>query len=251
MFHSVVLSGALSTLPHRDVRLFSAARSESCLQKNDWVCWEYVRTRSGLIQHALWQHITLTALALFLATLLAIPLAILALQSRWLRASILSVLGIIYTIPSLSLFVLLQPAFGVTHATPVVIALVAYAQLLLVRNIIVGLEGVPDDVLESARGMGYGSARLLWTVRLPLALPAIMAGLRVTTVSTIALLTVGGLIGHGGLGNLLIDGFNDNTFKAQIFTSMVLIVALALVADGLLLLVQRWLTPWARAGRAT
>lgn len=241
----------LSTLARGHLTGVSAASGKSCLQKNDWVCWEYVRTRSGLLQHALWEHITLTVIALVLATLLAIPLAILALQARWLRAGILSVLGIIYTIPSLALFVLLQPAFGVTHATPVVIALVAYAQLLLVRNIIVGLEGVPDEVLESARGMGYGSSRLLLTVRLPLALPAIMAGLRVTTVSTIALLTVGGLIGHGGLGNLLIDGFNDNTFKSQIFTSMVLILALALVADGLLLLVQRWLTPWARAGRAS
>ena len=101
-------------------------------------------------------------------------------------------LGIIYTIPSLALFVLLQPAFGVTQATPVVIALIAYAQLLLVRNILVGLEEVPADVLEAARGMGYGRTRLLFQVRLPLALPAIMAGLRVTTVSTIALLTVGG-----------------------------------------------------------
>lgn len=241
----------LSTLSPGHLASVDAASGESCLQKNSWICWEYVRTRSGLLQHALWQHITLTLIALVLATLLAIPLAILALQSRWLRAGILSVLGIVYTIPSLALFVLLQPAFGVTHATPVIIALVAYAQLLLVRNIIVGLEGVPQEVLESARGMGYGSSRLLWTVRLPLALPAIMAGLRVTTVSTIALLTVGGLIGHGGLGNLLIDGFNDNTFKAQIFTSMVLILALALVADGLLLLVQRWLTPWARTRRAS
>ena len=193
---------------------------------------------SRLIKHAVVQHVTLTALALALALIIAFPLALLALRSSWLRASILGVLGIIYTIPSLSLFVLLQPAFGVTHATPVVIALVAYAQLLLVRNVVVGLEEVPGEVLEAARGMGYGRTRLLFSVRLPLAMPAMMAGLRVTTVSTIALLTVGGLIQQGGLGNLLVDGFN-NSFKAQIFTSIVLIVALALVADLLLLLVQR------------
>jgi osmoprotectant transport system permease protein len=206
-----------------------------------------VTSRSGLIKHAVWQHVTLSALSLALALLIAFPLALLALRAAWLRTGILSILGIIYTIPSLALFVLLQPAFGVTHATPVVIALVAYAQLLLVRNVVVGLEEVPGDVLEAARGMGYGRTRLLFRVRLPLAMPAIMAGLRVTTVSTIALLTVGGIIQHGGLGNLLIDGFN-NDFKAQIFTAIVLIVLLALIADLLLLLIQRVLTPWTRRG---
>jgi osmoprotectant transport system permease protein len=218
-----------------------------CLRANSWVCWEYVTSRSGLIKHAVWQHVTLSAISLALALLIAFPLALLALRAAWLRTSILSVLGIIYTIPSLALFVLLQPAFGVTHATPVVIALVAYAQLLLVRNVVVGLEEVPGEVLEAARGMGYGRTRLLFRVRLPLAMPAIMAGLRVTTVSTIALLTVGGIIQQGGLGNLLIDGFN-NDFKAQIFTAIVLIVLLALIADLLLLLIQRVLTPWTRRG---
>jgi osmoprotectant transport system permease protein len=222
--------------------------ASDCLRANKWLCWEYVTSRQELIKHAVVQHVTLTALALALALIIAFPLALLALRSSWLRVSVLGVLGIIYTIPSLSLFVLLQPAFGVTHATPVVIALVAYAQLLLVRNVVVGLEEVPGEVLEAARGMGYGRTRLLFSVRLPLAMPALMAGLRVTTVSTIALLTVGGLIQQGGLGNLLVDGFN-NSFNAQIFTSIVLIVALALLADLLLLLVQRLLTPWDRKRR--
>jgi osmoprotectant transport system permease protein len=191
----------------------------------------------------------MSALALGLALVIAFPLSLLALRAAWLRTSVLSVLGIIYTIPSLSLFVLLQPVFGVTHSTPVIIALVAYAQLLLVRNVVVGLEEVPPDVLEAARGMGYGPIRLLLQVRLPLAMPAVMAGLRVTTVSTIALLTVGGIIEHGGLGNLLVDGFN-NDFKAQILVAIVLIVLLSLVADVLLLLLQRLLTPWTRRGKA-
>lgn len=220
----------------------------NCLQANSWICWDYVTSRSSLIKHALWQHVTLSALSLGLALIVAFPLALLALRTKWLRASVLGILGIIYTIPSLSLFVLLQPAFGVTHATPVVIALIAYAQLLLVRNVVVGLEEVPADVLDAAKGMGYGRARLLFSVRMPLAMPAIMAGLRVTTVSTIALLTVGGLIQQGGLGNLLVDGFS-NSFNAQVFTSIVLIVALALLADLLLLLVQRLLTPWDRKRR--
>jgi osmoprotectant transport system permease protein len=227
-----------------------ASRTASCIRNNDWLCWAYVQKNSDSIQHAVIQHVALSALALALALLLAIPLALLALRSRFLRASILSVIGIIYTIPSLALFVLLQPALGVTKATPVVVALIAYAQLLLVRNILVGLEEVPADVLEAATGTGYGGTRLLLQIRLPLALPAILAGLRVTTVSTIALLTVGTLIGHGGLGELLSDGFSTE-YKAQVLTSLVLIVALALIADLLLLLVQRVSTPWtrARAGR--
>jgi osmoprotectant transport system permease protein len=224
----------------------AAPRTASCIRENSWLCWAYVRTRSDLIQHSLFQHIALSALALALALALAIPLALLALRSRILRTGILSVLGIVYTIPSLALFVLLQPVFGVTKATPVVIALIAYAQLLLVRNILVGLEEVPSDVLEAARGTGYGGLRLLLQIRMPLALPAILAGLRVTTVSTIALLTVGGVIGQGGLGQLLYDGF-QNDFNPQVLTALLLIVALALVADLLLLLLQRLSTPWTRA----
>lgn len=237
----------LAVAPHA-ASVTAASGSSSCLRDNDWVCWAYVRSRSGLIQHSLFQHVALSALSLALALLVAIPLAVLALQSRFLRGTILSLLGIIYTVPSLALFVLLQPVFGVTKATPVVIALIAYAQLLLVRNILVGLEEVPDDVLEAARGTGYGGLRLLLQIRVPLALPAILAGLRVTTVSTIALLTVGGIIGHGGLGQMLYDGFNDE-FNAQVLTALVLIVLLALLADLLLLLVQRVTTPWTRATR--
>lgn len=223
-----------------------APRTASCIRENSWLCWAYVESRSDLIQHSLFQHVALSALSLALALVLAIPLALLALRSPVLRTTVLSVLGIIYTVPSLALFVLLQPVFGVTRATPVIIALIAYAQLLLVRNILVGLEEVPADVLEAARGTGYGGLRLLLQIRMPLALPAILAGLRVTTVSTIALLTVGGVIGQGGLGQLLYDGF-QNDFNPQVLTALVLIVALALLADLLLLAVQRFSTPWTRA----
>ncbi len=224
----------------------ASSRTDDCIRQNDWLCWAYVQTRWDLIQHSLFQHVVLCALSLALAFLLAVPLALLALRSRLLRTSILSLLGIIYTIPSLALFVLLQPVFGVTRATPVVIALIAYAQLLLVRNVLVGLEEVPVDVLEAARGVGYGGVRLLLQIRMPLAVPAILAGLRVTTVSTIALLTVGGVIGQGGLGQMLYDGF-QNDFNPQVLTALVLIVTLALLADLLLLLLQRLATPWTRA----
>jgi osmoprotectant transport system permease protein len=213
---------------------------------NAWFCTQYLHDYSRDIQHALVQHVALSALILSVSIAVAFLLSGLALASRLVRRSILSVLGILYTIPSLALFVLLQPVFGVTRATPVIIALVGYAQLLLVRNVLVGLEGVPDDILEAARGTGYGSARLLLTVRLPMALPAIMAGIRLTTVSTVSLLSVGGLINQGGLGQLILDG-QQRDIRAQVLTGVVLIVALALIADLLLLFFQRVSTPWMRA----
>lgn len=226
--------------------VLSAAPSCYSRSVNAWFCTQYVHDYSSDIQHAFLQHVRLSVLILAISIALSLPLALLALSRRWMRTSILSVLGIVYTIPSLALFVLLQPAFGVTHATPVVVALVAYAQLLLVRNVLVGLEEVPAEVLEAARGTGYGATRLLFTVRIPMALPAILAGIRLTTVSTISLLSVGGLIQQGGLGQLILDG-QQRDIRAQVLTGVVLIVALALVADLALLLVQRMATPWARA----
>ena len=220
-----------------------------CLRANSWVCGAYLSSRQGQIVHFTLQHLALSALSIGLGLLFAVPLSILALSGRAARAGILSALGIIYTIPSLALFVLLQPWLGVTHATPVVIALVAYSQLLLVRNFLVGLDEVPADVIDAAKGMGYGPVALLWRVRLPLALPAIFAGLRVTTVSNIALLTVGGIINQGGLGTLLFQGFQDD-FHAQVLVATVLIVVLALVGDGVVLAAQWLAIPWQRQAAA-
>ncbi|MDQ1648760.1 MAG: osmoprotectant transport system permease protein, partial [Frankiaceae bacterium] len=138
--------------------ILSAAPSCYSRSVNSWFCTQYVHDYSSDIQHAIVQHISLSALILAIAIVLSFPLALLALRAKWLRSSILGLLGVIYTIPSLALFVLLQPVFGVTHATPVVVALVGYAQLLLVRNVLIGLEEVPADVLEAARGTGYGPA---------------------------------------------------------------------------------------------
>jgi osmoprotectant transport system permease protein len=220
-----------------------------CLRTNSWLCGKYLSSREGLIIHYLLQHIGLSALSVGLGLAFAIPLSLLALSRRWLRATILSILGIIYTVPSLALFVLLQPWLGVTRATPVVVALVAYSQLLLVRNILVGLEEVPSDVLDAARGMGFGRISLMWRVQLPLALPAILAGLRVTTVSTVALLSVGGVIEQGGLGTLLFEGFQDD-FHAQVLVAVVLIVALGIVFDLFVLGVQWLAVPWQRGKRS-
>ena len=118
------------------------------------------------------------------------------------------------------------------------------------RNFLAGLQGVPADVRESARGMGYGAGRLFWQVDVPLALPTFMAGLRIATVSTVALTTVGVLVGHGGLGQLIVGGFNANFYRAEIVTGAVGCVLLALTFDVLLAGVERWLTPWSRAVRS-
>ena len=134
-------------------------------------------------------------------------------------------------------------------ATTVVIGLALYALTILVRSLLEGLRAVPDDVRESATGLGYGRGALLMKVELPLALPVIMAGLRVATVSTVALTTVGSLVAYGGLGNLIKDGVLTN-FRAELFTASVLCVVLAVVLDALLVLLQRLMTPWTRGVRA-
>lgn len=139
------------------------------------------------------------------------------------------------------MFSLLLPLFGLS-ASLVITGLVLYTLTILVRNFLAGLQAVPDEAREAARGMGYGPVRLLWEVELPLALPAMLAGVRIATVSTVALTTVGAIVDYGGLGTLIMDGL-DSDFKAQVLTASVLCVLLAVGADLLLLGLQRWLTP--------
>jgi osmoprotectant transport system permease protein len=159
---------------------------------------------------------------------------------------VLGVSGVLYTIPSLALFAFLAPYTGLRQET-VLIGLVLYALLILIRNILAGLEAVPPDVREAAEGMGYGGARMLWRVELPVALPAIMAGVRIATVSTVALVTVGVIVGYGGLGGLILRGFQNNFYRAEILTASLLTVALGLTFDLLLAGVTRLMTPWARS----
>jgi len=217
--------------------------STGCLVRNDWICGEYVRSRRSELQDALTQHITLTVLAVLIGLALAIPLAIAARRLR-LSQVLLGAATIVYTVPSVALFSLLIP-FTSISATTVLIGLVLYSLTVLVRNVLAGLDAVPDDVREAARGMGMGPMRLMLRVELPLAVPTIMAGVRIATVSTVALTTVGGIIGFGGLGNLIFGGLNSE-FRSQVLTASVLCVALALVADVALLGVQRVITPWQR-----
>jgi osmoprotectant transport system permease protein len=231
------------------VRL-SSADEPSCYSRlvNEWVCGDYLVDRRQEIVDATVEHLQITLAAVALGLLIAFPLALLARRLPRLESSVLAVTTGIYTVPSLALFPLLVPFTGLT-ATTVIIGLALYALTILVRSLLEGLRSVPDEVRESAVGLGYGRGALLRRVELPLALPVVMAGLRVATVSTVALTTVGSLVAYGGLGNLIKDGVLTN-FRAELFTASVLCVVLAVVLDVLLVLAQRVLTPWTRGVRA-
>ncbi|MEV5241825.1 ABC transporter permease [Streptomyces cinnamoneus] len=220
---------------------------DNCLISNDWVCGEYVRTRTQELTDATLQHVGITLASVAIGLLVAFPLALLARRWRAVAGPVLGMTTILYTIPSLAMFSLLVPVFGLSAAV-VVTGLVLYSLTILVRNILTGLASVPQEAREAARGMGYGPLRLLFAVELPLAVPALMAGLRIATVSTVSLTTVGAIMGYGGLGNLIYEGMRSY-FKAQVLTASVLCVVLAVTADLALLFVQRLLTPWARPKR--
>ncbi|MGW2984401.1 ABC transporter permease [Streptomyces goshikiensis] len=221
---------------------------QSCLVANDWICWEYVTSRSRELTDATVEHVWITGISVLIGLIVAVPLALLARRGRRWAAPVLGLTTLLYTIPSLAMFSLLLPLFGLS-ASLVVTGLVLYSLTILVRNVLAGLEAVPEDVREAARGMGYGPRRLLWQVEMPLALPSVLAGIRIATVSTIALTTIGSIVGKGGLGNLIAPAVSSS-FKAQVLTASVLCVLLALAADLLLLGVERLLTPWTRATRA-
>ena len=208
--------------------------------------WEWVGRHLDDIRDNLVQHVELTGLALLFGLLLAFPLALSAVQWPRLYGPILGFTGVLFTIPSLALFILLIPFTGLQIQTAL-IGLTIYTLLILVRNIVEGLRGVDNDVREAAQAMGYTRARQLFQVELPLALPVIIAGVRIATVTTIGLVTVTALIGWGGLGQLFIEGFTLN-FSTPIVVGIVLSALLAFTADLLLVGLQHRLTPWARSG---
>jgi osmoprotectant transport system permease protein len=178
------------------------------------------------------EHIRLVGITLLIALAIALPLGWLLSKVAWLRSPVLGVLGVIYTIPSLSLFVLLIPLLGLGARTAIV-ALVAYAQVMLVRNVLVGLVGIDPAIIEAAKGMGMNGWQRFWRVELPLALPLILAGTRIATLSTIAIATVAAFIGAGGLGQLLFQGVATGS-RARIVAGSIAITLLALGAHVLL-----------------
>lgn len=227
----------------------AAADGASCYSfvENHWFCGSYWSDYRQELTDATVQHVWITVVSVLLGLALAVPLALLARRSPRLESLVVGGTTIVYTIPSLALFSLLLPFTGLS-ATTVIIGLALYSLTILVRNVLAGLRSVPAEVVESARGVGYSDARLLTRVELPLALPVIMAGLRVAAVSTVALVTVGSIVAYGGLGNLMLRAVNTQ-FKAQILAASILCVALAVVLDLVLVATQRALTPWTRHAR--
>jgi osmoprotectant transport system permease protein len=218
-----------------------------CYVDNDWICGRYWTDYRPELVDATVEHLWITVVSVLVGLAVAVPLGLLARRNARIESLVVGGTTIIYTIPSLALFSLLLPFTGLS-ATTVIIGLALYSLTILVRNVLAGLRSVPAEVRESARGVGYGTAMMLAKVELPLALPVIMAGLRVATVSTVALATIGSIVSYGGLGNLLLLAVG-NQFKAQIFAASVLCIALAVLLDFLLVVIQRLLTPWTRHAR--
>ncbi|MDP9067709.1 MAG: ABC transporter permease [Actinomycetota bacterium] len=209
--------------------------------------WSWVARNGDRIYAQFLEHIQLTVLAVAIGFAIAAPLAVYAYRHRWFYAPVTSVTGVLYTIPSLALFAFLQPYTGLTVQTAE-IGLVSYTLLILIRNTVAGLGGVPSDVREAARGMGYSERQLLWRVELPLALPVIVAGIRLATVTTIGLVTVTALIGKGGLGAFILAGMRTDFVTATLVGST-LSLLLGVAADAVLVLLERAVTPWSRVRR--
>ncbi len=211
---------------------------------DELVRWAWIFDHGGDIRARLLEHLELTAIAIVFGFALSFPLALYAYRNRAAYTPIAGVTGVIYTIPSLALFAFLVPYTGLTTTTAE-IGLVGYTLLILIRNIVTGLEAVPADAKEAAVGMGYSPRQLLLRVELPLALPSIMAGLRIATVTTIGLVTITALIGMGGLGHFILIGI-QRFFTTATLLGAVLSMALAIAADALFVGLQRVLIPWAR-----
>ena len=215
-----------------------------------FIDFEWIFNNLDDIAERLGEHLVMVVAAVAIGFVVSFALAMVARRWRGLYAPILAVTGTLYAIPSLALFVLLIPITGLTLTTGIV-ALVLYTLLILVRNIVVALDGVPADVTEAATGMGYSARQRFWRIELPIAVPVIIAGLRIATVTTIGLVTITTFIGLGGLGYLIINSGTQRFFPTSIYVGVALCVMLAVIADVSLNWIQRRLTPWARARTGT
>jgi osmoprotectant transport system permease protein len=215
---------------------------ESCVADNgfcpDWIAENFDRYVDPFLQHVL-----LTVVAVAIGFLIAFGLAIVAHRRRWLVNPVTQVTAVLYTIPSLAAFFLLLPITGRGFLTAT-IALVAYSLLIIFRNVLTGLDNVPEETKDAARGMGLTDRQLLWRVEVPLALPEILAGLRIAATTTVGLATLAFFAGAGGLGERIYD---DLVFKSNVVVAGGLALLLAALLDGAILLAQRAITPWTRA----
>lgn len=221
--------------------------ADPCIAHHHWFCTSWVRAHWGdILQPALFQHIELTSIAVAVGFGISLVLALVGFRLRLLDPPLGAFGDLLYALPSLALFEILIPITGLT-VTTIEIPLISYTLFVLYRNIISGLRAVPQEVLESARGMGLTRLQTFFRVELPLAVPAIVGGLRIATVSTISIATIGGYLLVEGLGTPIWDALaQPDIFRTELVATSLLVVALALAADGLLALLQRALTPWRR-----
>lgn len=198
---------------------------------------DYLLQNSATVSKLLWQHLSMTGLTLAFAVAVALPLALLITRYRWLNVPILGILGVLYTVPSLALIILLVPFLGL-NAWSVIAAMVLYAQVILVRSSVVGLQTIQPAVLEAAKGMGMNFWQRWWQVQVPLILPVFLAGLRIVAVVTIAIATIGAKFGAGGLGTLLFDGIAQAGRYDKIWAGAILVSLLAFVINGAFLALE-------------
>jgi osmoprotectant transport system permease protein len=223
-----------------------AAHSSKCAVHNGLFCLDWVEQNWGpVLWPALRQHVVLTAVAVAIGFAISMALALLAHHRRWLERPVLLVTTVLYTIPSLALFELLVAPVG-QNVLAAEIALVSYTLLILFRNILTGLRSVPAEVIDAAEGIGMTPRQTLLRVELPLALPSIVAGLRIAVVTIIALATIVYTIYDRGLGVPIHAALGEGPFKTELLVAGGMAILLALLADGLLVGAQRLLTPWAR-----
>ncbi len=207
-----------------------------------WLWWDWISRNTDLIRHDLWVHIELTAISVLLGLIISLPLGVWAQRNRRFLGPVLGTTGVLYTIPSLAAFALLIPYTGGGNLTAV-IPLTAYTLLILVRNVVTGLDAVPAEAREAAVAMGLTRSQRLFRLELPMAEPAIMAGVRIAVVSTVGMLTIAALVGLGGLGDLIMVGLN-RPIRTAVTVGTVLSIALAVCADLGLARVQRRIAPW-------
>jgi osmoprotectant transport system permease protein len=223
----------------------TAAALVAQFQGEPIVRWQWIVDHLDEVWARGLQHVVLTVSSVAIGLAIAFPLAVMASRHRWAIPPVTWVSGVLYTIPSFAFIFLLLPVTGLSLTT-VAIPLIAYSLLILFRNTLAGLDAIESDVKEAAIGMGLSRRQLLWRVEIPLAVPVIIAGLRIATVSAIGLVTIAALIGRGGFGQFILQGLNE-FFPTPLLLGVVLSVTLAVVADLLLLGAQRLVTPWATA----
>ncbi|UGS36653.1 ABC transporter permease [Capillimicrobium parvum] len=227
------------------LEIHQRAGNDSCVASNGF-CPSWIAHNIDRYLHPFWQHVYLSVIAVVLGFVIAFALAVLAHNRHWLVGPIIGVTGVLYTLPSIAVFFLLQPITG-RGAFTALIALTAYTLLILFRNIVTGFDNVPAETVDAARGLGFTDRQVLWRVEVPLAMPEIIAGLRIASTTTVGLATLAFFAGAGGLGGEI---FADITFKSNVVVAGALCLLLAIMFDVVLLTAQRIALPWQRAQTA-